>query len=180
MTTTFTITETATPIDFDPTNIYAGRWVQGRIGDYDYQAKIHAREYKIGIRDGNISKLYICDAAANKKSAAYSMEWNIPPENELVTEMVDALVEHYADHPAELQEPSPPIQKEKKTCFCDKNWARKAMTILLDKRVVFETVYTYIGYDVYRIGVKYKDKFGEERTIWPIDERFLNTIRESI
>jgi hypothetical protein len=70
-------------------------WVAGRIGDYTYQAKVFETGSKFGIRDGNISKLSIRETATRKEVAHFDRGWDVHPANELVTEMVDALVEHY-------------------------------------------------------------------------------------
>jgi uncharacterized protein (DUF1684 family) len=67
-----------------------------------------------------------------------------------------------------------------KTKYSNKGWARKAMTVLLDKRVPFETIYEYAGYDEYRIGLKYTDKNGSQRLVWPMDEMLFDVIRTSI
>jgi hypothetical protein len=93
MTTTFTIIETTNHAG--PLNHNAGRWVAGRIGEYTYQAKVYPCGSLFGIRDGNISKLSIRDTATRKEIAAYDRGWDIHPVSELVTEMVDALVDHY-------------------------------------------------------------------------------------
>ena len=63
--------------------------------------------------------------------------------------------------------------------FSNKGWARKAMMILVDKMIVFETVYKYAGFGDHRIGFKFTDKSGNERTIWPDGEILLDVIRTS-
>ena len=93
MTTTFTIVETTNHAG--PLNHNAGRWVTGRIGECTYQAKVYPCGSEFGIRDGNISKLSIRDAATRKEVAAYDRGWDILPENEHIQELVNALVEHY-------------------------------------------------------------------------------------
>ena len=96
MTTKFTITDATrsakngTALDYN-----GGRWVKGRIGEYVYDAKVYACGSRFGIHEGNISKLSIRHAATHKEVAAYDRGWVILPENEFVTEMVDALADHY-------------------------------------------------------------------------------------
>jgi len=54
------------------------------------------------------------------------------------------------------------------------------MTILVDQLVEFKTVYEYIGFGDHRIGLKFTDKNGKERLIWPIDDMLVEVIRNSI
>ena len=70
-------------------------WIEGRIGPYTYEANVYACGSQFGIREGNISKLFIRDATTHRDIVAYDRGWGFPPENELLQEMVDALVEHY-------------------------------------------------------------------------------------
>ena len=48
--------------------------------------------------------------------------------------------------------------KDEKIRFCNKTWARQAMTILIDKMVEFKTLYEYSGIDGYYIGLEYTDQ----------------------
>ena len=64
--------------------------------------------------------------------------------------------------------------------YSNKGHARKAMTILVDKLVEFSTVYEYIGFGDHRIGLKFTDKNGKERMIWPIDDMLVEVIRNSV
>jgi len=64
--------------------------------------------------------------------------------------------------------------------FTNKNHTRKAMTILIDKQVVFKTVYEYTGIDGYCIGLEYTDKIGEQRLIWPVDDTLVDVVRTSV
>ena len=64
--------------------------------------------------------------------------------------------------------------------FSNKGWARKAMTILVDKRVEFKIIYEYTGIDGYCIGLEYTDKNGEKRKIWPISKILLDVVRTSV
>ncbi|MDR0328453.1 MAG: hypothetical protein LBI05_09185 [Planctomycetaceae bacterium] len=92
----FTITDT-TPQGKNNTGLdYGGsNWVKGTIGEYLYEAKVFPCGSQFGIREGNISKLSIRDAATRREVCSYDRDWDILPEDELVQEMVDALVEHY-------------------------------------------------------------------------------------
>ena len=95
MKTKFKITEipfSGKPWEKDQVN-YAN-WVRGYIGEYLYDAKVYSCGSQYGIREGTISKLSIRDATTRREAAAYDRGWNLLPESELVTEMVDALVEH--------------------------------------------------------------------------------------
>ena len=64
--------------------------------------------------------------------------------------------------------------------YINKSWARKAMTILVDARVEFTTIYKYTGIDGYLIGLEYTDKSGEKRVSWPDGEILLDVLRTSI
>ena len=64
--------------------------------------------------------------------------------------------------------------------FTNKSWARKAMTILVDKRVEFKTIYEYTGVDGYRIGLEYIDQSGANRKIWPDGDMLVDVIRTSV
>ena len=92
MTTTFTITETKKGTG--PFN-YNGGWIEGRIDDYTYQAKVYACGSQFGINDGNISKLWICHTATREVVVNYDRGWDIEPTDEHIKEMVDALVDYY-------------------------------------------------------------------------------------
>jgi hypothetical protein len=72
------------------------------------------------------------------------------------------------------------MNMSEKVRYSNKGWARKAMTILLDKGVAFTTFYEYIGYGEHRIRLDYMDKNGEKREVWPIDEMIVDVIRCSI
>jgi len=67
-----------------------------------------------------------------------------------------------------------------KVRYSNKGLARKAMTILLDKGVVFTTFYEYAGYGEHRIRLDYTDKNGEQRQVWPVDEMMVDVIRCSV
>ena len=67
-----------------------------------------------------------------------------------------------------------------KVRYTNKGLARRAMTILLDRKVVFTTFYEYVSHDEYCIRLDYTDKNGEKRQIWPVDEMMINEIRYSI
>ena len=90
MTTNFTITETS-----NNAATYNGNWVEGRIGEYVYQAKVFACGSNFGIYGGNISKLWIRHEATRAVVVNYDRGWDIEPTDELVKNMVDALVEYY-------------------------------------------------------------------------------------
>ena len=96
MTTEFTITDRTNPAkNKTPLDYGGGRWVNGHIGEYSYEAKIYPCGSQFGIHEGNISKLCIRHPATKQEVAAYDRDWDILPENELLMEMVDALVAHY-------------------------------------------------------------------------------------
>ena len=94
MTTKFKITET-------PHSAKSGKtlddnlWVRGQIDNFVYDAKVYSCGSQYGIREGTISKLSIRDATTRREATAYDRGWDLLPESELVTEMVDSLVEHY-------------------------------------------------------------------------------------
>ena len=91
---TLKITQTKPAIQ-TPLNLNGGRWVEGHIGEYLYQAKIYACGSRFGIRDGNISKLWICHRATRETVVNYDRVWDIEPTGEHVKAMVDALVDYY-------------------------------------------------------------------------------------
>ena len=69
--------------------------------------------------------------------------------------------------------------------YSNKSWARKAMTILLDKMVLFEVVdrttkgREYFG--VYELGLKfYANGPCEWVIVWPTSESDLNDIRNMV
>ena len=64
--------------------------------------------------------------------------------------------------------------------YVNKSWARKAMTILIDKQVEFTTIDEYTGIDGYRIGLEYTDRSGEKRVAWPDGEILLNVLHKSV
>ena len=68
-----------------------------------------------------------------------------------------------------------------KTYYSNKIWARKAMTILIDKTVTFETVERRENeqrpFGEYELGLKFITRNGECVTIWPTCESDLNEVR---
>ena len=98
MKTTFTITDTTKPAKKNrpALDLNGGRWVTGRIEQYEYEAKIYPAPSEYGIHEGNISKLCIRNTA-NEIIAAYDRDWDILPPSETICKMVDALVEFYAE-----------------------------------------------------------------------------------
>jgi hypothetical protein len=65
--------------------------------------------------------------------------------------------------------------------YSNKNWARKAMTILINKMKLFEVVdRTASGYEtyagVYELGIKFFSAHQGVVTIWPTCEDDLNEI----
>jgi len=87
MATKFTIIETKGH------GINVVRWVAGLVGKHTYHAKVYPCGSPFGIHEGNISKLSIRHGAT--EVAVYDRGWIIHPASKLVTEMVDALAEHY-------------------------------------------------------------------------------------
>ena len=66
--------------------------------------------------------------------------------------------------------------------YSNKGWARKVMTILLDKMVMFETLERreneQCAFGEYQIGVKFFSSVrGTSVTIWPTCESDLNEVR---
>ena len=98
MKTTFTIIDTTKPAKKNQValDLNGGRWATGRIEQYEYEAKIYPATSEYGIHEGNISKLCIRNTANNEIVAAYDRDWDILPPDALICEMVDALVEFYA------------------------------------------------------------------------------------
>ena len=68
--------------------------------------------------------------------------------------------------------------------YSNKKWARKAMTILLDKMVMFETVDQRENeqrpFGEYQLGIKFFASDQGTVTIWPTCESDLNEIRDLI
>jgi hypothetical protein len=96
MTTNFTVTDTTDSASPKRRKqMRESNWVEGRIGPYTYEANVYACGSQYGIREGNVSKLFIRDETTRKDIVAYDRGWIILPKNELLQEMVDALVEHY-------------------------------------------------------------------------------------
>ncbi|MGL6196593.1 MAG: hypothetical protein ACRC2T_17405 [Thermoguttaceae bacterium] len=65
--------------------------------------------------------------------------------------------------------------------YTNKNWARKAMTILLDEMVMFTTDTRRTGQmplDEYELGIKFHAKEQGEVTLWPTCESDLSEIRD--
>ena len=64
--------------------------------------------------------------------------------------------------------------------YINKSWARKAMTILIDARVEFKTLYKDTGVDGYLIGLEYTGKSGIKYENWVDGEVLLDVIRTSV
>jgi len=93
---TKTVTTTsANTVKPEQLNVLGGNWVDGRIGEFYYQAKVFECGSQFGIHEGTISKLSIRHATTRKEVAAYDRGRDILPQCEHVQEMVDALVNYY-------------------------------------------------------------------------------------
>jgi len=68
--------------------------------------------------------------------------------------------------------------------YSNKMWARKAMTILLDNMVMFETVDQRENeqrpFSEYQLGIKFYARGQGMVTIWPVDESDLSEVRELV
>ena len=68
--------------------------------------------------------------------------------------------------------------------YSNKGWARKAMTILLDKMVMFETVERRENelrpFGENQLGIKFFASGQGMITIWPVDESDLSEVRDLI
>ena len=96
MKTKFTIIDTLGSTGSKALAFNESRWVKGQIGHYVFDVKVYPCGSQFGINEGNISKLSIREMATQKEVAAYDRGWDVHPASELVAEMVDALVEFYA------------------------------------------------------------------------------------
>ena len=67
--------------------------------------------------------------------------------------------------------------------YSNKGWTRKAITILLDQMVMFETVERPKergAFGEYELGLKFYARNQGWVTLWPIDQSDLNEIRELV
>jgi hypothetical protein len=68
--------------------------------------------------------------------------------------------------------------------YSNKGWTRKAMTILLEKMIMFETAERrendHCAFGEYQLGIKFFARHQGWVTIWPKDESDLNEIRNLI
>jgi hypothetical protein len=73
------------------------RWVEGKIGDYRFQAKVYDIGSHFGIDGGRISKLAVWDEGPGGlgEIISYDRGWDKEPAAEEHISILQAIVEHF-------------------------------------------------------------------------------------
>lgn len=79
-----------------------GNWIEGRKGRFKISAKVFATPSGLGIKNGRISKLTICDAFQDGWGDAfvhYERGWDIRPTDPETIEFLNGLLKAFGDEP---------------------------------------------------------------------------------
>lgn len=78
-------------------------WIEGKFGDYKFQAKHFDEGSEFGIKNGRTSKLWVCDSKRNCV-ANYDRGWDIRPATKELKQIVNKIVSFLEKLPKRFSE----------------------------------------------------------------------------